>query len=118
MFVASSRILGADGRAGMSSLVAEGGAGEHPCALAVRPVVSRIGAVRRQKQLRLSPEFTFSFCPGPSLLVQGCARDGRLAPPGICQTLCREEEAVLHDIKACATPRRGGDWRTPDARPV
>ncbi len=66
----------------------------------------------------LSPEFTFSFCPGPSLLVQGCARDGRLAPPGICQTLCREEEAVLHDIKACATPRRGGDWRTPDARPV
>ena len=37
----------------------------------------------------------------------------RLMERDLSQTLCREEEAVLHGMQTCATPRGGGDWSTP-----
>ncbi len=78
MFVTSSRILRADGsrneqlvaevevwRASMRSGRAPGCLPDRRCQAA---------------EASLSAEFTFCFCPVPSLLVQGCARDGRLTP--------------------------------------
>ena len=112
MFVASSRILLGRMGAGMSSWWRKGASGCLPD--------RRCQAAEASLSLEscVYPFFlSWSFLVGARLRPKRPADSSegqkRLMERDLSQTLCREEEAVLHGMQTCATPRGGGDWSTP-----